>query len=508
MSNRAYDAIIIGGGHNGLIAAAYLAKAGQRVLLLEAASHLGGAASETELAPGIYAPALAHLIETLPRNIERDLKLGRHGLQLPKQSVSTIVLNEDGRHLHLSNPARLEPALSETDKAALKDFRRELAFYAGLLRPFLAQGAASAGSHLRARLQKALLRLFVSRHGDASQLLHLLPQSIGDRLDSTFENPQLKAALAADALLGGHSGPYEPGTWFSLVYKEALRGLGRGHLLPAGGIGRFTSALAEAAAELGVEIELGVRVTRIMTRSEMVTGVETETGATYSAQMVLSSLDPVITFGTLVGYANFEAQTAKRLTRNLSRGMSAKINLLLDAQPLIRGLDSQDINNARLLIVSSLGELDRSYIQAKRSKDPLDPLYEIVPSATETGSWSLSIIKHYAPWENDEAVNPLEMVLHTLDRHIPGIERSILAGEYLAPNVIEKRFSLRGGGWYQGDLRMDQLLALRPSPGLAQEAPTVSGLYLCGAGSHLGGGLSGLPGKFAAEAALARRFRK
>jgi len=507
MSVKSYDAIIIGGGHNGLVAAAYLAKADLRVLLLESASHLGGAAAEAEIAPGIYAPALAHLVEAMPRSIERDLKLAKYGLQYPKLPLATIALEQEGRHLHLSNPEKMAASLGEADKAALKEFQREITFYAKLLLPLLAQPALSAGADMRAYLHRLVLRLFASRRGSLAQLLHLMPISIGDRLDAAFENPHLKAALAADALLGSDQGPYEPGTWFHLLYREALRRLGRGQSVPIGGIGMLTSALASAAAALGVDIQLGTRVIRIITRSESVTGVETETGAVYSAPVVISSLDPILTFETLLGRAALETQPARRIEKNLSRGLSAKINLALDARPHFRGLDEQDLN-ARLLVVPSLGELDRAYVQAKRGEEPLDALYEIVVSETGAGSYILSAIKHYAPWENGETVNPLEALLHMLDLYAPGIERSVVSGEYLAPHAIEKRFSLRGGGWYQGNMRVDQLMAFRPSPGFSQDVPAVSGLYLGGVGCHPGGGLSGLPGKFAAAAVMARRKRK
>jgi phytoene dehydrogenase-like protein len=513
MSNRIFDAIVIGAGHNGLVAAAYLAKAGQRVLVLEAAAQIGGATGVSELAPGYSAPALAHVVEGMPHSIERDLKLKRYGLRYPRQKMPTIALSRDSDPLHLSEKNYQGTMnLSEADKDALRDFRAEISAYAKIILPVLKEASPAAREEMQAMLCHLNWRIVFSRHASLSQLMQLLPMSIGDRLDAAFDDARLKGILAVDALLGGSVGPYEAGTWFRLVYREAMRKLGRGVSHPIGGVPMLAQALAEAAVGMGVDIRLNVKVTRIITRSEIVTGVETDAGTTVSAPLVISSLDPATSLGSLVGGARFEVQGTMRINRSVSRGMSAKINLALNRLPDFRRLDQKDLK-ARLLIAPSIEDLDAAYIQAKRGEEPVDSLYEIVIPTMHSGNDTppdhhvVSIVKHYAPYANKEDHDPLTQTINILERYAPFLGRSIIAAEYLSPQTIETRYSLRGGGWYQGDMRVDQLFAFRPAVGFAHNSTPISGLYLCGAGCHPGGGISGLSGKFAADAALSRRKR-
>lgn len=522
LADRSFDAIVIGGGHNGLVAACYLAKAGKRVALFEASDYLGGAVATGEITPDYMVSTAAHLLDAMPRSIEKDLKLARNGLRFVARNVPTVALSRDRRHLTLSTRRRDIAALRDWnahDAAALVTLSARLDSYAALLRPLLL-GAPPAFGGSAAEAVKALRRMvWRARRLDRpsfEELLHALPASIGDLVDESFESPLLRAAFAFEAVRGTPEGPYSPGTAFNLIYRRALQLESKGASLPRGGLGALVAALRRSAEGLGVAIKTGAAVKRIIVESGVAVGVETATGEFFRAPAILSSLDPRTTMLDLVGTTNIDAGLATRLAQLGRRGATAKLNLALDGLPTIAGLAPAEYGS-RLLVLPSLDEIDQTFASFKRGEVPEELAMEVtIPSVADrtlapAGHHVMSVLTQYVPYEvtggwGRQRDRLLDRVIETLTQYAPDIRARIIAGEMLLGPDIEAKFGLAGGEWHCGEMRPDQLLMFRPAPGLAQYRTPLQGLYLCGAGSHPGG-ISGLAGQLAAKTALSEGRR-
>jgi phytoene dehydrogenase-like protein len=516
LPDSSFDAIVIGGGHNGLVAAAYLGKAGRRVLLLEASPRLGGALTTGEISPDYLVSTGAHLLDAMPRQIEKDLKLSKNGLRYATRCVPTIVLDRDKQHLVLSTRrADLEIMRrhSHADTEAYVAHVARMKSYASLLTPLLNDALPAAGmEQLRGVLRKLVWR--AERLGSATleDLLRQLPGSIGDMLDDTFETPLLKGALALDALLGSNEGPYSAGTVLSAIYRGSLRATSTGPHLVEGGLGAFIDALAAAAARFGVIIRTSAPVKRILIEDGVTKGVETDAGEIFETPLVLSSAHPRATMLGMVGAKNLDAGLVKRLSHIADGGATAKLNLALDGLPTIQGLSPAEYG-ARLLVAPSLSSLDEAFASFKHGGFSSDIAMEVtIPSVGDAplappGQHVMSIVLQYVPyaatggWEETRD-RLIDRVIETLSLYAPDLKQRIVAGELMLPSDIERKFGLPGGNWYHGDMGMDRLLMFRPAPELARYRTPLKGLYLCGTGSHPGGGISGLPGQLAARAAM------
>ncbi|MDO8289675.1 MAG: NAD(P)/FAD-dependent oxidoreductase [Parvibaculum sp.] len=521
LSDRHFDAIVIGAGHNGLIAASYLAKAGRRVLLLEASTRLGGALTTAEVSPDYRVSTAAHLLDALPRRIEKDLKLARHGLRYAKRTVQTIALDHDLNHITLSSKRSDLDILrrhSPADAAAYPRFAARMKSYAGVLGPLLQDMLpAGAPEPLSRRLRRLIWRAERLGSETLEDLMRQLPGSIGDMLDDAFETPLLKGALALDAVIGTGEGPYSAGTALNAITRKGLRSISNGPHIVEGGLGGFTDALSAAAASFGVIIRAATDVKRILIVDGMVRGVETQSGDVYEAPLVLSSAHPRETMLGMVGAKYLDAGLVKQLTEIVDTGATAKLNLSLDGLPTIQGLSPQEYG-ARFLITPSLASLDGAYAAFKHGGFATDlPLEMTIPSVTDAplappGQHVMSIVIQYVPyqatggWEGSRD-RLVDHVIETLSEFAPDLRDRIVAGELMLPQDFERKFGLVNGGWYHGDMRLDQLLTSRPAPGLARFSTPLRGLYLCGAGSHPGGGICGLPGEYAARLALSEGVR-
>jgi phytoene dehydrogenase-like protein len=511
-----FDAIVVGGGHNGLIAAAYLGKAGRRVLLLEASTRLGGALTTAEVSPDYRVSTGAHLLDALPKRIEKDLKLARHGLRFAARSMSTVALDHGHNHIFFSTRRADLDTLrrhSANDAAAYVAHVERMKAYARLLAPVLLDALPTTEpTSMARRLRRLVWRAEGLGSDTLESLMRHLPGSIGDMLDDTFETPLLKGALALDAVLGGGEGPYAAGTALTAITRQGLRGISRGPHVIEGGLGGFTDALAAAAASFGVVIRAATEVKRILVSGGAVHGVETGSGDIYEAPMVLSSAHPRDTLLDLVGARHLDAGLVKQLTEIVDTGATAKLNLSLNGLPTIQGLAPHDYG-ARLLVAPSLASLDDAFAMFKHGDFSNDmPMEVTIPSVTDAplvpaGQHVMSIVVQYVPyaakdgWESHRD-RLVDRIIETLSHYAPDLRDRIVAGELMLPTDLERKFGLVNGGWSHGDMRLDQLLAFRPTPRLARYATPVRGLYLCGAGSHPGGGISGLPGQFAAQLAL------
>lgn len=516
-----FDAIVIGGGHNGLVAAAYLGRAGLRVGLFEASATLGGALATGEISPDYRISTAAHLIEAIPRRIEKDLKLARHGLRFAERRIATIALARDKKHFLLSK-RRADPAAlnhrNASEAAAYAAFSDRLTHYAKVLAPLLAAPApAPASGAARNAIRQLLWR--AERLGPAAleMLLHDMPGSIGDLVGENFETEPLKGAIAFEAVRGSADGPFSAGTVFRLVHRMALRLGTMGHSAPVGGLGGLVDALARAAESHGVALMTSSPIGRIRVENGVAAGVETGEGDFVAAPLILSGADPSRTMTDLLDPEHLDAGFARRMRRAVPRGATAKLNLALDGLPTIQGLAPIDYG-ARLLVVPSLAELDEAFIRFKRGEVSSEPAMEItVPSVLDaslapSGQHVMSVLVQYVPYEakggwDGRRDRLLGRIVDTLSLYAPDLGRKIVAGELLLPSDIEKKFGLAGGDWHHGACVSDRVPLLRPTSELAAMRTPVPGLYLCGAGAHPGGGISGLPGKLAAEQALADRRR-
>jgi len=511
-----YDSIVIGGGHNGLVCATYLARAGRSVLLLEAADSVGGGAVTREFAPGFRVSACAHLLHLMPSALIRDLSLEQHGLKLAAASLPTVALSQDGRHLSIA-PGNLEALAqrSGTDAAALAEWQARLRRFGQALHAVLMRTPPQLGSDAWGdRLGLLDLGWRIRRLGrrDMRELLRIGGMCVHDLLEERFSLPLLKGALACDAVLGTNYGPRSPGTVLSLLYRAAASGGSDALAVPVGGLGALSEALDGAARKAGVEVCTGAVVERILVRDDRAVGVALASGEEIAAASVLSSADPKCTFLKLLGSEHLDAGFVRRVNQLRCRGVAAKLHLALDRLPEFSGLDEQALR-ARLLVAPDADYIERAYNHIKYDEHSAAPMLEVtIPTLSDTtlapaGKHVMSVIVQYAPyalaggWPSQRDAFA-DRVIETLAMYAPGLRAAIRASELLAPPDIEREFRITGGHWHHVELALDQFLMLRPVPGAAQYETPVPGLFLCGAGAHPGGGVLGLPGRNAARQLL------
>jgi len=510
--------IIVGAGHNGLVCAAYLAKAGRDVLVLEAADRVGGAAVTREFAPGYRVSACAHLLYALDADIRRELELESHGLRSAHSNLKTVALEAAGEPLVLAGGRVIAGRLALDDAARLEDFHARLLRFAHVLGRQHNRRPPRIGAGGRSEaLAAATLALDIRRLGreDMREFLRVAGINVFDVLEEAFTTPLLKGAIALDAVLGTNLGPRSNNSMLNLLHRLsglALNGA-TGPSLPQGGLGAVTAALAAAAEAKGAKLRTGAPVARITLEGDRVSGVELEGGETLPAATVISNADPARTLLTLVGARHLETGFVHRVRHLRSRGTAAKLHLALAGLPEFTGLAAELVGE-RLLIAPDPLYIERAFDVSKYGACSPEPAFEItVPSVHDPSLTSssrqhvLSAVVQYAPYDqrasSDAARNEfLDRVLSVLERYAPGLGRKIVASELLLPADIEREFRITGGHWHHGEFALDQFMMLRPVPGAAQYAMPIDGLYLCGAGCHPGGGVIGSAGRNAARAVL------
>ncbi len=519
MSDSRMDALFIGGGHNGLVAATRLAHAGMHVRILEAGSRVGGAAAAYEIHPGFRVPALAHALPGFDRRAVRRLGLRRQGLHPGVVSTPRMLLLPDGGSLTLSADSRqaaeaIRPH-SAADARAWPDFLHRMDGYAKALRPLL-DGTPPRLDFDDRRNLLALGRLGWSlrRRGRTTmrELLRIITMNVADLLDEHFESDALKGAFALEAVLGTDHGPRSPNTVFTFLHRHAGHSPagGNGTSAATGGVGHTVDALAGAAERAGVEIRTDTRVARIRIEGGRTRGVELEDGSLVEADMVVSNADPVTTFDNLVGGDHLDTDFLADVRALRNRGTTGKVNFALDRPPDLPMPPGG--GPARWLIAPSIDYVETAFDHVKYGETVPEPALEITvpslgdPDCAPEGQHVMSVNVAYAPYSTDLDPDALgETVTGLIERHAPGFTRSILARDALGPRGIEQRFGIRGGHWHHGDIALDQFFMLRPVPGWARYRTPVDGLYLCSAGTHPGGGVTGTNGINAAREILRDR---
>ena len=501
-----YDAIVIGAGHNGLVCSALLAQAGKRVLVLEANDQVGGAAVTREFADGYSVSACAHLLYQLQPQVRKDLGLK---LDYAAEDMATITLSADGDHVRIAGDR--VSGVSDKDQRSYRDFRRRMIRFADLLRTYLNKPPPRLANGSRSDLLTlARLGLDIRRLGkvEMREFLRLIGMNIYDEVQERFESQLLKGSLSLDAVMGTHLGPRSPNTILTFLYR--LAGDHGRIALPTGGMGSVSEALARCARDNGATIRTGMPVKRIIVDNGRVVGVETDSGESFRSRTVVSNADPQRTIMGLVGARHVETGFTRRIHHLRTRGNAAKLHLAIDGLPAIKGTDEIDFG-ARMLIAPGEDYVERAFNPAKYGESSAAPVLEITfpsfhdSSLAPTGKHVLSAIVQYAPydlkggWTDDARNNFLQSTLATIAEYAPDLQQRIMASQLLTPADIEKEFHITGGQWHHAELTLDQFLFVRPVAGAAQYKMPLDGLYLCGAGTHPGGGVSGAAGRNAAR---------
>ncbi|MBV9288830.1 MAG: NAD(P)/FAD-dependent oxidoreductase [Hyphomicrobiales bacterium] len=531
------DVVVIGGGHNGLTAAAYLAAAGLKVAVLERRSVVGGAAATEEFHPGFRNSVAAYAVSLLNPKVVRDLELERHGLKIVPRPISNFLPLPDGGYLKAA-PGRTK---DEVRRFSLRDAERLEAYEARLERmadvlralaletpPNVATGRGLAAA-LREGLEAARAALRLKPLGLEGQrdLVEIFTRSAGDVLDQWFESDPIKALLGFDGIVGTYAGPYGAGTAYVLLHHcfgeiDGKKGLW-GHAI--GGMGAVSAAMAGACAERGVEIRTRCGVREILVAKGRAAGVVTESGETIAARAVVSNVHPKIAFERLLDPAALPTDFRARIASYRSASGVFRMNVALGELPSFSCLPGHaaEHHGAGIVIAPSLAYMERAFMDARANGCSSAPIIEmLIPSALDdtlapSGRHVASLFCQYvAPklpdgrsWdESREAV--ADRMIDAVEAYAPGFRASVIARKILTPLDLERDFGLVGGDIFHGRLSLDQLYSARPVLGHADYRSPVPGLYMCGASTHPGGGVTGAPGHNAAREVLkdlGRAFR-
>ncbi len=510
-----YDAVIIGAGHNGLVCAGYLAKAGKKVLVVDGRTAPGGCASTREFTPGFQVSDCAQWLSQFDQSIIKYLDLKGAGLKIGKPKA-TISLQPDSNHLVLDGDSISGAGVDSADQTAYRDFRNMVRHFAKLMTTLYRSRPPKLVEQNwtdRLTLMKLGLGLKLLGRERLRDLMRVVMINIYDVMNEHFANASLKSTIALDAITGTNMGPRSPNTVYSYLHRATGEYLGQtGTTQVLGGMGALGQSLATAAEKQGATLRLGAAVTRILKTDDRVTGVALASGETVSAKLVISSADPTTTFRDLLGYHQMETGVAKRVEHYRSRSGTAKLHLALSALPSFKGLTEAQLTE-RLVITPSMDGMETALNPMKyRELSDLHTFDISIPTLEDpalapAGQHVLSAIVHYVPYATDigwEAGKPLllSQLLRELETFAPGISELVIASDLAVPSDLEASHGMTGGSWHHGELSIDQALMMRPFPGSTQYATAVSGLYLCGAGAHPGGGLQGLPGRNAAKEIL------
>jgi phytoene dehydrogenase-like protein len=527
------DAIIIGAGHNGLVCAFYLARAGLKVTVLEQRQVVGGAAVTEEFHPGFRNSVAAYTVSLLNPKVIGDMDLARHGLRIVERPLSNFLPLDDGRYLKIGagRTAAEVAKFSQRDADRLDAYQRHLDAAADLLRELVLQTPPNRvqGGWLAAlpelikagRLGNRMRALSLSAQ---RELLDLFTKSAGDYLDGWFESAPIKAVYGFDSVVGNYASPYTPGSAYVLLHHVFGEVNGKkgawGHAI--GGMGAITQAMARAAQALGVEIRTGVGVDEVLLEKGRATGVVTAQGERLDARVVISNLNPRLLYTRLVDPGALPDDFLRRMRAWRCGSATFRMNVALSELPsftCLPGKEAAEHHGSGIIIAPSLQYMERAYHDARSHGWSRAPIVEMLipstldPSLAPPGRHVASLFcQHVAPRLPDELPGGsswdahreqvADLMIDTVDRWAPNFKRSVLGRQIMSPLDLERTFGLVGGDIFHGALGLDQLFAARPMLGHADYRGPIPGLYTCGAGTHPGGGVTGAPGHNAAREVL------
>ena len=515
------DVVILGGGHNGLVCAFYLARGGLKVTVLERRGVVGGAAVTEEFHPGFRNSTASYTVSLLNPRVVAEMDLARHGLKMVERRMSNF-LPLDGDYF-TAGEGRTQgqvARVSARDAERLPEYEARLESVAAVLRALVLETPPNlpTGGWLEALPEMLKSASLAKRLGGLDltgrrDVLDLFAKSAGDWLDGWFESDPIKALFGFDSIVGNYASPYTPGSAYVLLHHVFGEVNGRkgvwGHAI--GGMGAITQAMAAACREKGVDIRLDAEVAEVLTGKGRAVGAVTTAGVTVRGRAVVSNLHPRLLFDRLVDPAVVPADFAERMSRYASGSGTFRMNVALSELPRFSVLPTPgDHHTAGIIIAPSLGYMDRAHAEARLHGWSRQPIVEmLIPSTLDDslappGQHVASLFcQHVDPALGDEHRETVaDLMIDTVDAHAPGFKASVLGRLALGPRDLERRFGLVGGDIFHGRLTLDQLFSARPVLGHADHRMPVPGLYLCGSGAHPGGGVTGAPGHNAAKAVL------
>src|SRR5437764_2283200 len=522
-----YDCIVIGGGHNGLVNAAYLARAGKRVLVLERRHVLGGAAVTEEVFPGFKFSVCSYVVSLLRPEIIRELDLPRHGLEiLPLYGTFTPMPNGDYLwRVNDHGKTRREIARhSRLDAEAYEEFAKAMLQMCRFVKPILAMTPPNPTKIALDDIKKLLFlgKRFRSLSADDKyNQVQLMTMSALDFLDQWFETDVLKATMSASGIIGTFLGVRSPGTAYVLLhhYMGEIDGAFRSWGLSRGGTGAISNSIADAAREAGATIRTEAPIAKIILKNGQAKGVALDNGDEFYADVIASSVDPRLTFMKMVGEEHLPEDFVDDIKRYKFRGSSGKVNLALDALPNFKSMPGAGSHLRGAVSISpGVDYMERAYDDAKYGRYSRRPYIDIViptltdPSIAPPGKHVMSCFVQYAPYNlkegnwDEKREEFGDTVIDTIAEHAPNIKDIILHRQVLTPLDLEREFGLSEGNIFQGELTLEQLFFLRPAPGWAQYRSPIKNLYMCGSATHPGGGIMGASGRNAAMMILKEKF--
>ncbi|WP_421729465.1 phytoene desaturase family protein [Brevundimonas sp.] len=523
------DAVIIGGGHNGLVCAFYLARAGMKVRILERRHVVGGAAVTEEFHPGFRNSVASYTVSLLNPKVIADMELPRRGLRIVERPISNFLPQEDGGYLKLGGGLEKTQAefrkFSHHDAEVLPAYYEALEGVADVLRSLAMKTPPNAGGGLKSLLAAVvqggpLATLSLSKQRD---VLDLFAKSARSFLDGWFESEAVKAAFGFDAVVGNYASPDTPGSAYVLLHHVFGEVNGKkgawGHAI--GGMGAITGAMRQACEELGVQIDLDAPVARVLVDNGRAVGVRLESGEEIRAARVISNVGPGLLYNKLFDPADLDVEFKRRVKGFKAGSGTFRMNVALSELPDFTCLPGKTVgehHQSGVILAPTLDYMDRAFLDAKQYGMSKAPIVEmLIPSTVDdslapAGQHVASLFcQQFAPvlpdgrsWD-DEREAAADLIIDTVTKHAPNFKASILGRQILSPLDLERTFGLAGGDIMHGAMSMDQLWAARPFLGQADYRGPLTGLYLCGAGAHPGGGVTGAPGHNAAMEILSDR---
>ena len=526
-----YDALIIGGGHNGLTCACYLAGAGLKVRVLERRAVVGGAAVTEEFLPGFRNSAAAYTVSLLHPKVIRDLKLAEHGLRIVERPIANFLPLSDNSYLKIGNS--LGQTQTELGRFSARDAERLPEYYAmleragGVMRELLLETPPNVGGGMRDVFAALRVGYRLRKAGVAARrdFLDLMTKSAGDLLDSWFESAAIKAAFGFDAIVGNYASPYAPGSAYVLLHHVIGEVNGRrgawGHAV--GGMGAITQAMAKEAKRRGVEITTGSEVHKVLVDDRGAQGVQLTDGSMVDARCVVANVDPRLLFLKLVDERVLDPDFLGRMRNYKCGSATFRMNVALSELPdftCLPGKHLQAHHQSGIIIGPSLSYMEQAYFDARTYGCSRAPVIEmLIPSTLDStlapsGKHVASLFCQHFAYDLPKGLDwdtirepAADMVIDTVTRYAPNFKDAVLGRKILSPLDLERDYGLTGGDIFHGALTLDQVWSARPVLGHADYRAPVAKLYLCGAGTHPGGGVSGLPGHNAARE-IVRDLRK